>query len=146
MDSLTIDATIDALDPVTDYVLEAAALATLDKKATYGLRLAVDELVTNIISYAYAQHHEPGKITLKFEITDEKLTLTLEDSGVEFNPFNIVDQEEAWIDVPLEERPIGGLGIYLASISVDSTVYQRIGDLNQTTLVIGRHTICAEKQ
>jgi anti-sigma regulatory factor (Ser/Thr protein kinase) len=51
MKSSTVPATLDSLGPIADYVMAAAAAAGLDRRASYRLRLAVDEIATNIMGY-----------------------------------------------------------------------------------------------
>ncbi|MGA9380780.1 MAG: ATP-binding protein, partial [Phormidium sp.] len=53
MEQLTVPGTLDSLSKISDYVLSAASAAGLDKKASYKLRLAVDEIATNVIVYGY---------------------------------------------------------------------------------------------
>jgi anti-sigma regulatory factor (Ser/Thr protein kinase) len=59
MKPMTVPATLDSLGAIAEYVLAAAASAGLDKRASYNLRLAVDEIVTNIIVHGYADADLP---------------------------------------------------------------------------------------
>ncbi|MEQ8963773.1 MAG: ATP-binding protein, partial [Coleofasciculus sp. C2-GNP5-27] len=53
LEPLTVSGTLDSLGAIAQYVLQAAQAANLDKKASYNLRLAVDEIATNIIIHGY---------------------------------------------------------------------------------------------
>ena len=93
--------------------------------------LALDDLLNNIISYAY-KDEEVHHIELKVEISDNRLTLVIADDGVPFNPFGTDDPD---ITLSLEERPIGGLGIHLVRNIMDEMDYHRHTDKNVVTLV-----------
>jgi anti-sigma regulatory factor (Ser/Thr protein kinase) len=114
--------------------MQAAKEAGLDKKKTYKLRLAVDEIATNIINYGYGRSGMTGNIDLKMAIDNQSLTLILEDTSPEFDPTKRELQRD--LDAPLEERPIGGLGIYLAVEGVDRFEYQRVGDRNRNIFIV----------
>jgi anti-sigma regulatory factor (Ser/Thr protein kinase) len=138
MQSLTVDANLDSLQPIGEYTIEAAKIAELDKKFAYRLRLAIDEIATNIISYAYQDTSDRGKIYLQAHIDDRHLTIILEDTGIPFNPLNKLSQEECLVEQPLEKRPIGGLGIYLAIDGIDEFCYERVGDRNRNIFRVNR--------
>src|SRR5690348_14390871 len=103
--------------------MQVSAQAGLDKKAAYNLRLGVDEIATNIILYGYEQTGMSGDVKIYTEITDQKLTLTLEDSARAYDPSNTPEPD---LTLPLEERPIGGLGVYLAMSGADEFKYERV--------------------
>lgn len=130
MKPMTVPATLDSLGAIAEYVLAAAASAGLDKRASYNLRLAVDEIVTNIIVYGYADTDLQGVLELSADIDDGMLTVSVEDSGVAYDPRQAPVPDTS---LPLEERPIGGLGVYLAMKSVDEFLYERVGDRNRST-------------
>jgi serine/threonine-protein kinase RsbW len=130
MKPMTVPATLDSLGAIAEYVLAAAASAGLDKRASYNLRLAVDEIVTNIIVYGYADTDLQGVLELSANIDDGTLTVSVEDSGVAYDPRQAPVPDTS---LPLEERPIGGLGVYLAMKSVDEFLYERVGDRNRNT-------------
>lgn len=130
MKPMTVPATLDSLGAIAEYVLAAAASAGLDKRASYNLRLAVDEIVTNIIVYGYADTDLQGALELSADIDDGTLTVSVEDSGVAYDPRQAPVPDTS---LPLEERPIGGLGVYLAMKSVDEFLYERVGDRNRST-------------
>jgi anti-sigma regulatory factor (Ser/Thr protein kinase) len=133
MTPVTVPATLDSLGAIADYVLAAAASAGLDKRASYRLRLAVDEIVTNIIVYGYGEADLPGTLELRAALDDNALTVSIEDSGVAYDPRQAPVPDTS---LPLEERPIGGLGVYLALKSVDEFLYERVGDRNRSTFTM----------
>ena len=68
MATSTFPANLDALDLIGKHILDIAQTAGLPKKKAYKLRLAVDELATNIIDYGYAELPENAEITIKSEV------------------------------------------------------------------------------
>jgi anti-sigma regulatory factor (Ser/Thr protein kinase) len=134
MDSLTLPATLESLDPIVQYVMSAAAAAGLDKKAAYGLRLAVDEIATNIITHGYADAHTDGDVMVHASLGDEHLVITLEDWAPAFDPRGLEDPDH--IDKPSDERPIGGLGVFLALKSVDRLDYEYRDNKNRNILTM----------
>lgn len=135
MQRSTVPATLDSLGAVAEFVMAAAVSAGLDKRASYRLRLAVDEIATNIIVHGYAEAGLQGTLDLFADIDDRTLTFLIEDSGAAFDPHQAAVPET---DLPLEQRPIGGLGVYLAIRSVDEFLYERIGDRNRTIFKMHR--------
>ncbi|MFZ2639824.1 MAG: ATP-binding protein [Verrucomicrobiia bacterium] len=103
-------------------------------EATYAANLAIEEMSTNIIKYGYddAAVHE---ILLRAEILPGHLVLLLEDDGHEFDPLKA---SEPNIDLPLEEREIGGLGIHLVRRFVEQMRYERRDSHNRLTIEIRR--------
>jgi putative intracellular protease/amidase/anti-sigma regulatory factor (Ser/Thr protein kinase) len=134
MNTLKVPANLDSLAAVAAFVVEAAQAAGLSRQAAYRLRLAVDELATNIVTYGYAG--ASGNIDVSVEMDERTLTVTLEDAGVPFDPHKVAPPDD--LHLPLEQRDIGGLGVYLALEGVDGFFYERIGDRNRNILVVNR--------
>jgi anti-sigma regulatory factor (Ser/Thr protein kinase) len=129
MEPSTIPATLDSLGAIAEYVMAAAASAGLDKRSSYRLRLAVDEIATNIIVHGYANAGLQGVLELRADINDRALTITIEDTGVAYDPRQAPAPD---VNLPLEQRPIGGLGGYIATRSVDDFLYSHVGNRNRT--------------
>jgi serine/threonine-protein kinase RsbW len=90
-----------------------------DNAAT--MNLALDELVSNIIKYAYddAEEHQ---ILVTVAVGRDLLTISVEDDG---KPFNPIDAPSPNPDLPLEEWPIGGLGVHIVKSIADTLDYRR---------------------
>ena len=136
MESITVPGTLDYLGEIAKYVITAAEHANLERKIAYKLRLAVDEIATNIITHGYQESGKEGFITIEAHMDAKTLTITLTDTGVEFNPTKDTPKNE--LDLPMEERQIGGLGVYLARENVDDFLYERKDNQNRNTLVVHR--------
>lgn len=140
MEALEVQGKLDYLGEIRQYVKSAAKEAGLEKKASYNLFLAVDEIATNIITHGYDDNELEGNIYVQTEIDEKTLTVYIEDTAIPFDPKKkeAVTQED--LQKSLEERPIGGLGIHLVYESVDEFIYEYKGDRNRNILVVNRIT------
>jgi anti-sigma regulatory factor (Ser/Thr protein kinase) len=138
MTPLTVDATLTSLSEIGRYVDTVSQAAGLARQEAYNLRLAVDEVATNVIVHGYEEHGLSGTLLLRAETTDESVAVTVEDRGPEFDPRNQAMPTAEELAEPLEDREIGGLGIFLALKSVDEFRYERRGDINVNTFVMRR--------
>jgi len=136
IEPLTVPGVMESLTPIARYVLAAAKAAGLDSKASYRLRLAVDELVTNTITYGYEEAGGTGDVVVRAELDEQALTFTIEDTAIPFDPRSVPGPEQ--IDLPLEDRPVGGLGVFLAMRGVDAFHYEYDGNRNRSILVVRR--------
>ena len=136
METKTFAGDLDSLGLIRNVVTAAANTAGLDKKRTYYLCLAVDEIATNIVLYGYEEAGRSGVLDVRAEIDGQKLTVTLEDDGEPFDPRQSKLPEEEDLSRPLEERPIGGLGLFLALEGVDEFKYERAGGRNRNIFIV----------
>lgn len=136
MEPLTVSGTLDSLGPIAQYVITAAGAAGLDKKSTYKLRLAVDEIATNIIVHGYEEAGLSGDVLIHAALDDNSLTVILEDTAERYDPTQRDTPDD--MDKPLEDRRIGGLGVYLTMQGVDKFLYERVGDRNRNIFVVNR--------
>ena len=95
----------------------------------FKLNLVLEELGVNIVNYSGAT----GDIEISLASDDERVTVEISDDGRPFNP--LLDQETPDISAPLDDRPVGGLGIHLVRSMMDEMRYRRDGDRNRLTLV-----------
>lgn len=96
-------------------------------RAAYAIQLVLEELITNIIDYAYddAKTHEIG---VRVALEAGHGVVEIEDDGRPFDPLGV---PEADIRRPLEDRPIGGLGLHLVRQMVENMDYHRVGGKNR---------------
>jgi len=119
MESITVPATLDSLARISDFITDATARVGLDEHTAWQVQLAVDEAATNIIQHGY-DAEAPGEIELQWRVENDRLVVTLRDSGRRFNPDNIPAPD---ITSPLEERQAGGLGLYLMGQLMDAVEF-----------------------
>jgi len=138
MKSLCLPATLDALEAIGNFVMEVATEAGLDIKAAYNLRLAVDEIATNIITHGYEEAGLTGDVNASSMLSDTALTIVLKDTGIPFDPLNHKLPDEDELALPLEERGVGGLGILLVLKGVDKFNYEYQDGRNHNIFVMNR--------
>jgi anti-sigma regulatory factor (Ser/Thr protein kinase) len=95
------------------------------------MHVVIDELLMNIISYAYPDD-DRHDICIKVELSTDRLKVSMVDDGVPFNPLGI---ETPDTELSLEEREIGGLGIHLIRKMMDRVSYQRRIEKNVISVV-----------
>lgn len=88
--------------------------------------LALEEHLTNVLSYAYTDA-EAHQLVLRLEVRQGEFVMEIADDG---KPFNPLDRPAVDTSIPLEHRPIGGLGIHLLRNVMDEVRYQRTGNQN----------------
>lgn len=121
MKELTIDATIENIAAVTSFVDGELEQLGCPMKTQMQLDVAVDELFGNIAHYAY--HPDIGPATVRVEVTENPsvVVITFIDNGVPYNP---LAKEDPDITLSVEERQIGGLGIYMVKKTMDDIAYE----------------------
>ena len=136
--ALVVPGVLESLSALRQYTMDAAAAGGLATDRAYGLSLAIDEVATNIAMHGYKKNGLTGTISISAEITEEALTVILEDTSPEFDARKLAAPPTESLDKPLEERPIGGLGVYLAMQNIDGFDYKRAGGINRNSFVMKR--------
>ena len=121
MKELYIDAVVENIDVVTDFVNEQLEQYNCPMKAQMQIDIAIDELFGNIAHYAY--NPEIGQATVRVEVLEEPLSvvITFIDNGIPYDPLS---KEDPDVSLSAEERQIGGLGIYMVKKSMDEIAYE----------------------
>lgn len=122
----------DPIDGLTASIIEAVMSSEdmpKDEGLLFKLRLAVEEAVENIVNYAYADG--AGYLEAETHVKDGVLSIVLQDAGVPFNP---LEKEDPDITLSAEDRPIGGLGIFLCKQLMDSVEYEFSNGCNKLTI------------
>jgi serine/threonine-protein kinase RsbW len=133
MDTLKVRGTLNDIDPVIDYAITAAHKAGLNEQGLHRVRLAVDEIATNIVTHGYDEAGRSGDLSISAKYDEDQLTIYLEDTGEEYDPRNTPPPD---IDASMGKRPLGGLGVYLALWAVDQFYYEHEEDRNRSILVV----------
>lgn len=118
------------LERVLALVTATCARHSISSEIEYDLNLAMDEIITNVARHAYP---EGGvhQFTLDITVSDEEFVARVEDDG---RPFDPLAHPTPKLDVPLEERKEGGLGIFLVRQIMTSVAYQRVEGKNILTV------------
>jgi anti-sigma regulatory factor (Ser/Thr protein kinase) len=124
--SIHIKNKLEQLSLVNEFIDKSIYDNCIDYAVGTHLKLAVEEIVVNIILYAYNGEKDKD-IFIKINCDHEKFTIVITDYGVAFNP---VEGREPDINLPLEQRQIGGLGIFLAKKLMTHLSYLRDYDKN----------------
>ena len=121
MKELTIEAKIENIEAVTDFVNEQLESLGCPMKAQMQIDIAIDELFGNIAHYAY--NPEIGQATVRVEVVEDPLSvvITFIDNGVPYDPLAKADPDTT---LSADERDIGGLGIYMVKKSMDDITYE----------------------
>jgi len=102
----------------------------LGDETAHAVNLVLDELLTNTISYGYADA-AGHVIDIALTLSRESLTVTIRDDAVAFDPTTAATPD---LDAEIDERPIGGLGIHFVRTIMDKIEYRRVSGYNELTL------------
>ncbi len=121
MKELYLDAVVENIAVVTDFVNEQLEQYNCPLKAQMQIDIAIDELFGNIAHYAYKP--EIGQATVRVEVLEDPLSvvITFIDNGIPYDPLAKPDPD---VSLSAEERQIGGLGIYMVKKSMDEIAYE----------------------
>ena len=122
MKSITVEAKIENVDKVTEFVNEVLEEKDCPLKVQMQLDVAIDEIFGNIAYYAYGKGSGNATIQIEMEDNPPKITLTFIDQGIPYNPLESKDPD---ITLDIEDREIGGLGIFLVKKTMDELSYER---------------------
>jgi anti-sigma regulatory factor (Ser/Thr protein kinase) len=130
---LVTEASQDKLDAVQAFVDECMERLNPSAQVRMHVALAVEEIFINIANYAYASG-APGEAAIRCEADSGtgRLTVVFADGGVPYNPLERPDPD---VDLPMEERPIGGLGIFMTKRLMDAVRYRYEDGKNILTVV-----------
>ncbi len=102
-----------------------------DENLLFKIRLSIEETVENIVQYAYEDSIGWMEVETELDEKGIELTITLKDAGKKFNPLEKADPD---ITLSLEEREIGGLGIFLCKKFMDNVSYTYEDNCNVLTM------------
>lgn len=121
MKEMTITATVENIEKVTDFVNEQLEAIGCPMKAQIQIDVAIDELFGNIAHYAY--NPETGPATVRVEVTEAPVSVivTFIDHGIPYDPLKKDDPD---LTLSADEREIGGLGIFMVKKTMDEITYE----------------------
>ena len=121
----TYDATDENLRNVLAFVEEELEKHGAGMKDIMSISVAVEEIFVNIAHYAY--DGRTGKATIGIDFKDGGVEIYFIDSGIPFDPLQVKDPD---IKAKVEDRPVGGLGIFMVKKSMDECSYERRNNEN----------------
>ena len=113
------------LDEMIRPIISSLEEISASEKSIYQIHLALEEILVNIIEYAYQD--KKGEIKISFDIKENNINVIIKDKGVEFNPLS---KEDPTLNESINNRSIGGLGIYIIKNIVDEIKYERTNNEN----------------
>ena len=128
--SLILPNDIETIPQLNEFIDAVAEEVALDMSLAMSLNLAIEEAVVNVMEYAYPDG-EKGNVEIEVTVDEGWITFIISDSGIAFDP---TTKEDADTTLSAEERPIGGLGIFLVKKLMDTIEYQRTDGKNVLTL------------
>jgi serine/threonine-protein kinase RsbW len=131
--NLNLPAKLENLERWMHAVSACARQQGFDQKKISKIDLALEEALVNIFKYSYPE--EPGNAEVSCKQDDRRFIIEIVDSGV---PFDMTSLPSPDITSTVEQRKIGGLGIFLIKKTVDEVKYRREGSFNILNLTINR--------
>ena len=121
MNELTIEATVENITAVTEFVNEQLEAYDCPPKAKMQIDIAIDELFGNIAQYAYDPDTGPATVRVEVEEAPLAVIITFIDHGKPYDPLSGKDPD---VTLPVEERDLGGLGVFLVKKTMDEISYE----------------------
>ena len=121
MYELTIEAVADRVDEVTGSLDEILEEHGCPMKTQVALDIAVEEIFVNIAHYSYPGRVGEARILVELPADDSSVSIRFIDQGLPYDPLKKQDPD---ITLGLEERPVGGLGIFMVKQSMDDVTYE----------------------
>ena len=126
---MTRAAELESLSVFRGFISDCCTSSNVPSEAVFDLKLAVDEACTNIIEHGY-KGMDPGSIILSFRIEPDRILVSITDFGHVFEP---ADAPKPDVEAALENRPLGGMGLFLIYQTMDNIDYQASEDGNTLT-------------
>lgn len=128
---LTLDAKFESIETLTSFVEEFLGSCGGSMKAVTQICVSLDEVVSNIVKFSRAE-----SFSVKVALEQDSLvaSITFIDNGIPYDPLKKADPDTT---LSVEERNVGGLGIFLVKRMMDDVCYSREGDRN--VLVLKKH-------
>lgn len=119
---------------VQDLLVEVFGRFDMPLKPKNDVRIAVEELLVNVVSYAYPSGTGDFEVAIEADPEARSVTVVLTDWGVPFDPFSYEAAKPLRVD-NIADAPIGGLGIVMVKGLMDEYGYRRVGDANEVRIV-----------
>jgi len=128
--SLSIPGSAEGIRKVTAALDDFTGSHGISRDLAHAAQVALDEVLSNTVRSGFGRGHD-GHIEVRFELAGDILDLLVVDDGIPFDPLARADPDTL---ASLEERPVGGLGIYLVRKLMDSVEYEHRDGRNRLRL------------
>ncbi len=128
---LVLQANLENISRATTFINEQLEGYSCSVKTLNQIDIAIDELFSNIVHYTYDKGEGEVVIRFSYDDTTRMATIVFEDQGIPFDPLK---QEDPDIGLPVQERKIGGLGIFLVKKIMDHMAYHYENGRNILTI------------
>ena len=132
MTSKTFPAKTDALPEVLGFVEETLETYECPMKIQMAVSVAIEEVFVNVAHYAYGEEDGDATLDIDFDEASRDVTFRLSDTGVPFDPLKKPDPD---ITLSIEERQVGGLGIFIVKKTMDTVQYAYENEKNILTMI-----------
>ncbi len=129
---LSVKNDIREIDRVFSCIKEFCHTSGVSEKKCFDILIIIDELATNVISYAFNDGQE-HTFTIAIDKKDDVVHIRISDAGIPFDPLK---KNEPDTDASLESRKIGGLGIFFVKQLSQLVTYERVEDKNQLDIFV----------
>jgi anti-sigma regulatory factor (Ser/Thr protein kinase) len=126
---IKIEAISENLDRTLDFVNAELEKMDCPPKTQLQIDIAIEEIFINIARYAYGP--KPGFAVIRIRTGPNEIRLEFEDKGMPYNP---LEKDDPDIGIPVEDRPIGGLGVFMVKKMMDAVEYRYEGSSNLLSL------------
>lgn len=121
MKKITVDAVVENLEQVIDFATTQLEERDCPMKTSMQMELVIEEIFVNIANYAYNPEVGPATFCVEFEDDPPAFLMTFIDTGKPYNPLEKSDPDTT---LDIDERDVGGLGIFLVKKNVDEISYK----------------------
>jgi len=104
-----------------------SAMHSLTRNDTWPFHVALDEILSNLVKYGWSERAGEGRIEIRLALDGNEMEMVVLDDAAPFNP---LEAQAPDTSLPVEERPVGGLGIEIVRRLMDSIDYARLDDGN----------------
>jgi serine/threonine-protein kinase RsbW len=125
--TVSLNGNLEEIVDLASMINKVVLSFNLSDKLENGLNLILEELYTNAVNYGFVEIDKPVAL-IDISLLDNQLEIIYRDNGIEFNPLKKLDPK---LNLNLEERPVGGLGIFFVKAFTDHVEYSYDGHFNQ---------------
>jgi serine/threonine-protein kinase RsbW len=124
-ETLVVPGTPAGLEQAERGLDDFSARHSLTRNDTWPFHVALDEILSNVVKYGWSEREGEGRIEIRLILEGDALEMVVLDDAAPFNP---LDADAPDTSLPVEDRPIGGLGIEIVRRLMDAIDYARLED------------------